>query len=350
MRTSVGVSYLHADHLNSNVRTTGAVSTGPQYYYPFGAVRSSNVVTTPYRFTGQREEEALGLYYYGARWYDPELRRFIQPDTIVPQPGNPQALNRYSYCLNNPVKYTDPTGHAIPIDMEGYLLENPVTGNVMVRDTGGSGLYIIIAMAAVGRASAADRLDQILAGTAGTGAIPGQLPDRLVGQATRTHFQGAGAIRGDAGFAPEFQDDYLYAELWGFETPESRQTGHFLTAVDMGRSGGWIHSIVGHEQSSDSVWKGTVIRQMRQPSSGDKQMFLAAVAFDAGGQPGARDIALAGILDPATHGALEGRQGNSMEDLRLSIRGWRLGNMDTQGQIGTNKDLANWMALNVAGD
>jgi hypothetical protein len=39
------------------------------------------------------------------------LGRFIQPDTIVPEPGNPQALNRYSYGLNNPVKYADPTGH-----------------------------------------------------------------------------------------------------------------------------------------------------------------------------------------------------------------------------------------------
>ena len=37
--------------------------------------------------------------------------RFISPDTIVPEPGNPQALNRYSYTLNNPLKYTDPTGH-----------------------------------------------------------------------------------------------------------------------------------------------------------------------------------------------------------------------------------------------
>ena len=47
----------------------------------------------------------------------PELRRFIQPDTIVPQPGNPQALNRYSYCLNNPVRYTDPSGYD-PLDRE----------------------------------------------------------------------------------------------------------------------------------------------------------------------------------------------------------------------------------------
>jgi len=45
------------------------------------------------------------------RYYDPTLGRFIQPDTIVPQPGDPQSLNRYSYAGNNPVRYTDPSGH-----------------------------------------------------------------------------------------------------------------------------------------------------------------------------------------------------------------------------------------------
>jgi hypothetical protein len=39
------------------------------------------------------------------------LGRFIQPDSIVPEPGNPQSLNRYSYVLNNPLRYTDPTGY-----------------------------------------------------------------------------------------------------------------------------------------------------------------------------------------------------------------------------------------------
>jgi hypothetical protein len=47
----------------------------------------------------------------GARWYDYETGRFTQPDSIIPNLYNPQSLNRYSYVLNNPVKYTDPTGH-----------------------------------------------------------------------------------------------------------------------------------------------------------------------------------------------------------------------------------------------
>jgi hypothetical protein len=46
-----------------------------------------------------------------ARFYDPLVGRFLQPDSIVPDYANPQSLNRYSYVLNNPLRYTDPTGH-----------------------------------------------------------------------------------------------------------------------------------------------------------------------------------------------------------------------------------------------
>jgi len=53
--------------------------------------------------------------YWGSddlsRYYDPALARFTQPDTLVPNPGDPQSLNRYSYAGNNPVRYTDPSGH-----------------------------------------------------------------------------------------------------------------------------------------------------------------------------------------------------------------------------------------------
>jgi hypothetical protein len=48
---------------------------------------------------------------YGAQFYDPALGRFVSADSIVPEPGNPQALNRYAYVLNAPTKYVDPSGH-----------------------------------------------------------------------------------------------------------------------------------------------------------------------------------------------------------------------------------------------
>jgi RHS repeat-associated protein len=80
-------------------------------YFPFGATRSSTGTSpTDMKFTGQRLDNT-GLYYHNARYYDPGIGRFISADTIVPNPANPQCLNRYSYCLNNPLKYVDPSGH-----------------------------------------------------------------------------------------------------------------------------------------------------------------------------------------------------------------------------------------------
>ena len=70
---------------------------------------------TDYRYGGQRFEERLGLYQMGVRWIDPYLNRWVQPDTIIPDPANPQSFNRYSYCLGNPLKFVDPSGHD-PLD------------------------------------------------------------------------------------------------------------------------------------------------------------------------------------------------------------------------------------------
>ena len=52
------------------------------------------------------------MYLMGARWYAPVLGRFLSPDSIVPRPGDPQSLNRFSYASNSPVTRIDPTGHA----------------------------------------------------------------------------------------------------------------------------------------------------------------------------------------------------------------------------------------------
>lgn len=66
------------------------------------------------------------------RMYDPKLGRFLSPDNYVQLPDNPQNLNRYSYCLNNPLKYADPDGQwFIPSVISGFVkgFKNFVTGN-----------------------------------------------------------------------------------------------------------------------------------------------------------------------------------------------------------------------------
>jgi RHS repeat-associated protein len=107
------------DHLGSTSITTNAsgVFTSELRYRTFGDTRyTSGGIPTRYRFTGQRSYTPdFGLYYYGSRWYDPALGRFIQPDTIVPDSSNPQDLNRYSYVRNSPLKHIDPIGHVMTL-------------------------------------------------------------------------------------------------------------------------------------------------------------------------------------------------------------------------------------------
>ena len=87
--------------------------------YSFGAT------PTQRRFTGQvLDNVAGGLYFYNARYYDPALGRFVSADTIVPNPGNPQALNRYSYVGNNPPGFSDPSGHGPECGVQGGECSN----------------------------------------------------------------------------------------------------------------------------------------------------------------------------------------------------------------------------------
>ena len=120
MNDGSGLKYLLTDHLGSVVAVTDSTGTltSQQRYYPFGQVRTD--VTSPnpqsnytdFGYTGQRDVSGgLGLMDYHARMYDSYLNRFIQPDTIVEAPYNPQEWNRYSYVLNNPIILVDPAGH-----------------------------------------------------------------------------------------------------------------------------------------------------------------------------------------------------------------------------------------------
>ncbi len=102
--------FIHQDHLTGTALMTSenGISLGVIKYYPYGATRSGDVPTDKL-FTGQRYDDT-GLYYYGARYYDPEIGRFISPDPTIPDGVYPQSYNRYSYCINNPLKHVDPDG------------------------------------------------------------------------------------------------------------------------------------------------------------------------------------------------------------------------------------------------
>ncbi len=114
MRRGSEVYYLGGDHLGSTSLTTdssgGVVSE--VRYLPYGQVRWSNGTSvTDFGFTAQRNEASFGLLDYNARYYSAVLGRFVSPDTIVPDPSSSGGFNRYRYTRNNPLRYTNPTGH-----------------------------------------------------------------------------------------------------------------------------------------------------------------------------------------------------------------------------------------------
>jgi len=132
MRINSTLYYILKDHLDSASVVTDASGNilGEQRYYPFGETRlTTGTIYTDKLFTGQREMAGLGIYHFNARFYSPKLGRFLSADSIVPSYANPQSLNRMSYVTNNPLRYTDPTGHKAcgdgeAHDCDGYL-NNP---------------------------------------------------------------------------------------------------------------------------------------------------------------------------------------------------------------------------------
>ncbi|MBE7531264.1 MAG: RHS repeat-associated core domain-containing protein [Chloroflexi bacterium] len=134
-----GIFFTYSDHLGStNVMSYGYNLNGSPHpqagqpvpysearYLPFGGWRGAAPTAglTDRGFTGHKHNnlgsgaENLGLIYMNARYYSPYINRFISADSIVPDPANPQSYNRYSYVLNRPINFIDPTGHATCEDM-----------------------------------------------------------------------------------------------------------------------------------------------------------------------------------------------------------------------------------------
>jgi RHS repeat-associated protein len=169
--------YIHTDHLGSlNVITkqSGAI-VSEMSFDAWGNRRDPATwqnlkkapagLLTSRGFTGHEHIDLFGLINMNGRVYDPVLASFLSPDNYVQAPGYSQSYNRYAYCLNNPLMYTDPSGEFIP------QLIGVGIGLFMNEFFGGSGLP-------------ADRSQQNVSSLIGT----------LTGAAVNTFIPGAGGI------------------------------------------------------------------------------------------------------------------------------------------------------------
>jgi RHS repeat-associated protein len=107
------VLFYATDHLGSTILTVRADGTRRNrfIYMPYGDPGVAQDGTPlRHRFAGEEVMAETGFYVLGARVYDPELGRFLQPDPLVGSPSDPQSFNRYTYARNNPLSWVDPSG------------------------------------------------------------------------------------------------------------------------------------------------------------------------------------------------------------------------------------------------
>ncbi len=122
------VTYYHNDALGSPIIATdqeGRV-VWRKSYEPYGQPIGPTAPDEP-GYTGKFEEPDLGIQYFGARWYDPRIGRFLGIDPAGFDPQNPQSFNRYAYANNNPYGFVDPDGRA-PTVPYGPLFDPGMAG------------------------------------------------------------------------------------------------------------------------------------------------------------------------------------------------------------------------------
>ena len=106
--------YMYNAHGDVVTLLTDGTIVATYYYDSFGNIlEQTGNVSNSILYAGYQYDVETGLYYINARMYDPVTARFLQADTYLGSLNDPLSLNLYTYCLNNPHKYVDPSGHSV---------------------------------------------------------------------------------------------------------------------------------------------------------------------------------------------------------------------------------------------
>ncbi|MCK5922732.1 MAG: RHS repeat-associated core domain-containing protein, partial [Methylococcales bacterium] len=252
--------YFHTDALGSITSITDDKGTVVERrsYAPFGKIRAMDYGVEPIysigstikesnrAFTGHEQiEELSGLIHMNARVYDSDIGRFLSADTVIQDPHDSQRYNRYSSVRNNPLVFTDPSGHSW-FSKNWQTIKNIVIAVVvaiLVVYTGGAILMAGTGMATAATAAGAASMGLIVAAGAIAGAVGGLATGLLTG-ATFEESLGmaaSGALYGgiSAGVAN------VIGSAWGSSTAVSAKAGRALAhgvtraAISKSQGGKW---------------------------------------------------------------------------------------------------------------
>jgi RHS repeat-associated protein len=263
--------YLHTDALGSVDTITDGVGVivDRMSYDPFGMRRHGSwrhdltleIPTLTNRgFTGHEHVDSLGIIHMNGRIYDPELGRFLSADPTIQNPFNSQSHNRYSYVLNNPLKYTDPSGYFFKSLMRGFHKFMKRYGRVVVAIgaawvTGGvaygvayglvGSSYGVLAVAASGAVGG------FVAGYVTSGTKQGAFKGAVVGAFSAVFAHAIGSAVKDGSMAEAF-GEYAGAAA---NTFHGISQGTISAAAGGDFKSGFLGAFIGHAAGAGAISK-----------------------------------------------------------------------------------------------
>jgi len=126
--------FIHLDHLGSVRRMTNAsgVVRFSARYEPYGApIIALQTDKSAFKYIGQVRDELTGLSCFGVRFYDAEIGRFLCEDPVLGSPAEPLSMNRYSYCIDDPINLADPSGEFFWLVFAGIILGSAIVGGTI---------------------------------------------------------------------------------------------------------------------------------------------------------------------------------------------------------------------------
>ncbi|WP_179957465.1 FG-GAP-like repeat-containing protein [Exilibacterium tricleocarpae] len=221
--TGENTHYLYKDHLGSIDTITDRAGTVLQTMsfdawgqrraaQDWHALTAAELVSfdhsiTTHGFTGHEMLDEVGLVHMNGRVYDPRLGRFLQADPLIQDPASTQSYNRYAYAMNNPLKYTDPSGYFFKKLFKNKVFQFVAVAVISVATYGAASSWAASALVGtnVGSSIAASTLITGAAGGAAAGFAAGvsmaAFNGASLGDSIQAGFKGAltGAVAGGLG-------------------------------------------------------------------------------------------------------------------------------------------------------
>ena len=218
-QSSSGYYYLHRDNQGTilGISDSSGIMIEQRIFDPWGNLKQGSISFIERGYTGHEHFLEISLIHMNARLYDPVKKIFLTPDNVLQDPYNPQNYNKFGYCLNNPLKYTDPSGNEpITITVGAYFIAAGISAlissifyvaqnayNQQGFDWGGLGLSILqgaVSGAAAYGIGSAFTTASVVAALGKTGTIFAQAAAHGLSQATIS-----GIFRGDfSNFGSDF--------------------------------------------------------------------------------------------------------------------------------------------------